>query len=100
MYFEFVKTTVDKVEGKGNDAASVVTSLRLLRLLRLTRMFRVVPKLLVLLKGIAAAIFPMFYTLLLLLVFLYAFGVFFAMRTRGRGIVATVSPDVNVLFGS
>jgi len=66
--------------------------LRLVRLLRLTRMarciklLRAMPELLVLLKGMAAAARSVFYTLVLLCVLLYVFGITFTQLLRKEAV--------------
>jgi len=57
------------------DSLQVIRSLRLMRVARLTRLFRVVPQLMVLLKGITQAMSSLLFTLLLLGVFTYMFAV-------------------------
>lgn len=56
---------------------------RLFRLARMTRLIRVVPEVMTLLKGIFAAFRSVFFTLLLLLVMLYIFGIFFKSQAVG-----------------
>lgn len=69
-------------------AVKELTILRTVRLLRLTRLGRVarllraVPEVVTLLKGIAAAIRSVFFTLLLLLVLLFVFGVVFKTQAK------------------
>jgi len=69
-------------------AVKEFTILRTIRLLRLTRLGRIarllraVPEVVTLLKGIAAAIRSVFFTLLLLLVLLFVFGVVFKTQAK------------------
>mmetsp|Transcript_29049 Transcript_29049/g.69177 ORF Transcript_29049/g.69177 Transcript_29049/m.69177 type:complete len:745 (-) Transcript_29049:80-2314(-) len=69
-------------------AVKELTILRTVRLLRLTRLGRIarllraVPEVVTLLKGIAAAIRSVFFTLLLLLVLLFVFGVVFKTQAK------------------
>eukprot|EP00928_Gymnodinium_smaydae_P024702 TRINITY_DN19914_c0_g8_i1.p1 TRINITY_DN19914_c0_g8~~TRINITY_DN19914_c0_g8_i1.p1 ORF type:complete len:615 (+),score=99.91 TRINITY_DN19914_c0_g8_i1:48-1892(+) len=72
------------------DGSSIgnVGSLRFVRMLRLTRMARMIrllramPELMVLIKGIAIATRTVFFTLCLLLVFVYLFGIALAQMTE------------------
>jgi len=63
--------------------------LRLFRLLRLTRMARMVrllramPELMILIKGMVAAFRSVFFTLCLLVIILYVFGIMFRQLTEG-----------------
>eukprot|EP00438_Fugacium_kawagutii_P012119 Skav220368 [mRNA] locus=scaffold609:151450:157723:+ [translate_table: standard] len=59
-----------------------VRLLRLTRLGRIARLLRAVPEVVTLLKGIAAAIRSVFFTLLLLLVLLFVFGVVFKTQAK------------------
>lgn len=66
--------------GGNSDAMSDFALLRMMRLLRLTRMVRLmrsVPELLTLLKGMSIAARSVAYTLLLLLIIMYIFGIIF-----------------------
>merc|ERR1719265_1702587 len=68
--------------GMGN--ASLLRLLRLLRLSRMARMARLLrsmPELLVLIKGMIAAIRSVFFTLLLLVLLLYVFSILFRQMT-------------------
>ena len=57
----------------------------MLRLGRIARLLRAVPEVVTLLKGIAAAIRSVFFTLLLLLVLLFVFGVIFKTQAKEAG---------------
>eukprot|EP00929_Paragymnodinium_shiwhaense_P073585 TRINITY_DN3755_c0_g1_i2.p1 TRINITY_DN3755_c0_g1~~TRINITY_DN3755_c0_g1_i2.p1 ORF type:complete len:644 (-),score=210.37 TRINITY_DN3755_c0_g1_i2:211-2061(-) len=83
----WVMFIVMKINGGG---ASINTGvLKLLKLLRLSRMARMarllrsMPELLIMIKGMVAAIRSVFFTLLLLVLLIYIFGVFFRQMTRG-----------------
>jgi hypothetical protein len=70
-------------EGGGESGMGQLSILRLLRLLRLTRMarlMRAVPELLTLVKGMAAAGRSVFCTLVLMLGFIYIFGIIFTTQ--------------------
>merc|ERR1719261_1833076 len=73
--------------GEGGGGMGNASLLRLLRLLRLSRMARVarllrsMPELLVLIKGMIAAIRSVFFTLLLLFLLLYVFAILFRQLT-------------------
>merc|ERR1740130_2672469 len=68
-------------EESGNRSTSIDLSVlrlaRLMRLSRLTRLLRSVPEVVTLLKGIVQALWSVFFTLLLFMVLLYAFGIIF-----------------------
>eukprot|EP00439_Symbiodinium_sp_Y106_P009829 s3784_g1.t1 len=76
------------VDSSDVHAVKELTILRTVRLLRLTRLGRIarllraVPEVVTLLKGIAAAIRSVFFTLLLLLVLLFVFGVVFKTQAK------------------
>merc|ERR1740121_2736337 len=79
----------------GGGGSGNMTILRIARLLRLSRMarmvrlFKAMPELLILMKGIAAAMRSVFFTLLLLMLLLYVFGIAFKQLTAD----ATIGPD-------
>jgi len=67
--------------------ASVLRLLRLLRLFRVARMaklLRAVPELLILVKGIGVATRSVFFTLVLLVVVIYVFGIAFTQLLKGE----------------
>merc|ERR1719183_2384679 len=71
-------------ESTGLGNASLLRLLRLLRLSRMARMARLLrsmPELLVLIKGMIAAIRSVFFTLLLLFLLLYVFSILFRQLT-------------------
>merc|ERR1719362_1677996 len=66
--------------GGGLGNASILRIARLLRLTRMARMarlLRAMPELLILIKGMAAAMRSVFFTLALLVLILYVFGIAF-----------------------
>merc|ERR550534_2369971 len=68
------------LDGGGLGNASILRMARLLRLSRMARMarlFRAMPELLILINGMAAAMRSVGFTLLLLIVVLYVFGIAF-----------------------
>eukprot|EP00443_Scrippsiella_acuminata_P063161 CAMPEP_0115440850 /NCGR_PEP_ID=MMETSP0271-20121206/36513_1 /TAXON_ID=71861 /ORGANISM="Scrippsiella trochoidea, Strain CCMP3099" /LENGTH=815 /DNA_ID=CAMNT_0002866603 /DNA_START=107 /DNA_END=2552 /DNA_ORIENTATION=- len=82
--------------GMGN--ASILRLLRLLRLSRMARMARLLrcmPELLILVKGMKAAMRSVFFTLLLLFFLLYIFGIAFVQITAD-----SASDDVRRYFAS
>jgi hypothetical protein len=69
--------------------ASVLRVARLLRLTRMARMARLlkaVPELVILLKGLAAALRSVFFTLILLFALLYIFAIAFTQLLRGEDV--------------
>jgi voltage-gated sodium channel len=85
--------------------ASILRMARLLRLLRMARMarlLRALPELLVLIKGMAAAARSVFFTLMLLLVLLYVFGIAFtqllANEDVGKEHFYSVSKSMHTLW--
>mmetsp|Transcript_79533 Transcript_79533/g.165157 ORF Transcript_79533/g.165157 Transcript_79533/m.165157 type:complete len:858 (+) Transcript_79533:102-2675(+) len=69
--------------------ASILRMARLLRLSRMARMvrlFRAMPELLILLKGMAAATRSVFFTLCLLMIVLYVFGIAFRQLTDSTAV--------------
>jgi len=60
---------------------SVFRVLRLLRIARMTRLLRAIPVVLILLKGIIAAFKSVFFTLVLLAVFVYVFAIIFRSQS-------------------
>lgn len=76
-------------QGGGNSSLGGGSILRLLRLARLTRLLRMVrllramPELLVLVKGVVAALRSVVFTLLLLLVMIYIFSIVFVQVSKG-----------------
>lgn len=69
--------------------ASVLKLLRLLRLTRMARMVRLLramPELMILIKGMAVAMRSVFFTLCLLMVIIYIFGIAFAQLTYNTGV--------------
>lgn len=85
--------------------ATLVRMLRLLRITRVARMARLLrsmPEILILIKGMVAAIRSVFFTLLLLVVLLYIFGILFkqlSMSTQtGDSYFSTVPRSMNQLI--
>jgi len=64
-------------QGGSLGGTSILRIFRLLRLSRMARMLRSMPELMILVKGIMAAIRSVFFTLLLLTMVLYVFGIAF-----------------------
>merc|ERR1719424_1906598 len=73
--------------GGGSGGLGNASILRLARLLRLSRMMRMarllrsMPELLILIKGMVAAFRSVFFTLLLLVLFIYVFAIYFRQMT-------------------
>eukprot|EP00929_Paragymnodinium_shiwhaense_P108048 TRINITY_DN7437_c1_g1_i1.p1 TRINITY_DN7437_c1_g1~~TRINITY_DN7437_c1_g1_i1.p1 ORF type:complete len:598 (+),score=184.32 TRINITY_DN7437_c1_g1_i1:87-1880(+) len=73
----------------GGESLGNTSLLKLLKLLRLSRMARMarllrsMPELLILIKGMVAAVRSVFFTLLLLVLLVYVFGIYFRQMTRG-----------------
>merc|ERR1719329_2028593 len=63
--------------------ASILRLLRLARLSRMARMLRSMPELLILIKGMVAAIRSVGFVLLLLIIMMYVFSIAFVQLTRG-----------------
>lgn len=91
MVFEtWVMTSVLYFSSSGSSAADFgnATLLKLLRMMRLSRMarmmrlMRAIPELMILIKGMAVATRSVFFTLCLLMIFMYVFGVAFTQLTR------------------
>lgn len=85
--FMVIETWVLPVVLSGSSGSNMgsLSTLRLLRLARLTRMVRLmrsVPELLTLIKGMARATTSVASTLTLLIIFLYVFGLVFAMQYK------------------
>jgi len=85
--------------------ASVLRIARLMRLTRMARMARLLrafPELLILIKGMVASMRSVFTTLLLLVLFLYVFGIAFAQLTSGtkpgRELFSDVSTSMYTLL--
>jgi len=74
--------------GLGNaKSASIVRLLRLLRLTRMARMaklLRSMPELLILIKGMVAAVRSVFFTLVLLFLLMYVFAIYFRQMADGE----------------
>lgn len=89
MIFEtWLMTIVLLAMGGGGVDLGGAGLIRLLRLLRLSRMARMarllrsMPDLLILIKGMVAAIRSVFFTLLLLVILIYVFAIFFRQMSR------------------
>jgi len=67
-------------------ALSVFRLARLVRLTRMTRLLRAVPEVITLLKGIVAALRSVFFTLVLLVLLLYIFGIIFRSEAKGSSV--------------
>lgn len=93
-------------EGSSNGLLANASILRLARLMRLSRLFRMVrllrmvPELLILVKAIAAAMRSVGFTLLLLVIVLYAFGIGFTQLLRGSEIGDVSFPGVLISMQS
>jgi hypothetical protein len=68
--------------GLSTRAGGLLRIARLVRLTRLTRLIREVPEVMTLAKGIVAAFRSVFYTLVLLLLILYVFGIIFKSQVQ------------------
>ncbi|CAJ1376440.1 unnamed protein product [Effrenium voratum] len=98
----WVMTAVLLVTGAGTSSGllSNASILRLARLMRLSRLFRMarllrmVPELLILVKAIAAAMRSVGFTLLLLVIVLYVFGIGFTQLLRGSLVGSDTFPGV------
>merc|ERR1719456_1753997 len=98
------ETWILVVASDGGNSGPDLGSLRLLRLLRLSRMVRLmrsVPELLTLVKGMMAATRSVFSTLVLLVLFIYVFGIIFTGLYRCEsGDCPDIDPDMIAYFGS
>merc|ERR1719159_487672 len=109
MIFEtWVMTIIYLIIGTGNDNSGLgnASILRLVRLLRLTRMarmarlLRAMPELMILVKGIFVATRSVFFTLCLLFIVIYVFGIAFTQLV-GKWMPAefgTVSESMHTLL--
>jgi hypothetical protein len=95
MVFEtWVITAMALASGVGGDMGSI-SILRLVRLLRLTRLarvarlFRAVPELLIIIRGLCAAVRSVVFTLTLLLSLIYVFAIAFTQLCAGTGCEAS-----------
>jgi len=66
----------------GSSWANGLAVLRLLRLSRMARLLRALPEMMMLIKGITSAMKSVFYTLCLLVMLLYIFGIIFKHQTQ------------------
>merc|ERR1712003_287953 len=88
MIFEtWIMFVVVAAAGGGGQSLGNAGMLRILRLLRLSRMARMarllrsMPELLILIKGMVAALRSVFFTLLLLVILMYVFAILFRQMT-------------------
>jgi len=89
MVFEtWIMFTFQLIAGSGaggsTGGAGMIRILRLLRLsrmMRMARLLRSMPELLILIKGMVAAFRSVFFTLLLLVLFIYVFAIYFRQMT-------------------
>jgi len=72
----------------------VIRLLRLTRMARVVRLMRAVPELMTLVKGMWVATRSMFFTLCLLMIFLYGFGIAFTQLARDFSVGAIFFPNV------
>lgn len=72
----------------------IVRLVRLTRMARLTRLLRAVPELMILIKGVVAAARSVFFTLVLLIVLLYIFGIAFTQLLKSTDVGAQYFPSV------
>eukprot|EP00929_Paragymnodinium_shiwhaense_P053376 TRINITY_DN26706_c0_g5_i1.p1 TRINITY_DN26706_c0_g5~~TRINITY_DN26706_c0_g5_i1.p1 ORF type:complete len:661 (-),score=212.09 TRINITY_DN26706_c0_g5_i1:72-2054(-) len=95
----WVMTIFLVIDGGGGSMGNAGT-IRLLRLLRLSRMARMarllrsMPELLILIKGMVAAVRSVFFTLLLLVILTYVFAVFFRQTTQDTELESEYFPTV------
>lgn len=88
-------TTTNSADGAGGPNMREYSVLRIARLLRLSRLGRIVrllrifPEIMTLLKGIAYAMRSVFFTLLLLLILLFLFGIVFKTQAKETGLEET-----------
>merc|ERR1719335_443421 len=91
----------DGTGGGGN--AGIIRIARLLRLSRMLRMgklLRVMPELMIMIKGMKAATRSVFFTLLLLLVIMYVFAIAFVQLSDGSDVGAKHFDDVSAAMYS
>lgn len=77
--------------GAGAGNVSIMRLARLLRLSRMARMgklLRLMPELMIMLKGMIAATRSVFFTLLLLIIILYIFGIGFVQLSKGNDVIS------------
>jgi len=104
----WVMTTILFFTGEGSSSGLLgnASILRLARLMRLSRLFRMVrllrmvPELLILVKAIAAAMRSVGFTLLLLVIVLYIFGIGFTQLLRGSDLGKSNFPGVLISMQS
>mmetsp|Transcript_45029 Transcript_45029/g.84592 ORF Transcript_45029/g.84592 Transcript_45029/m.84592 type:complete len:826 (-) Transcript_45029:61-2538(-) len=92
-----------KESGAGLGNASVLRLVRLLRLTRMARMarlLRAVPEMMILIKGILVAIRSVFFTLLMLAIIIYIFGVAFAQLCKDTPLEKLYFENVHVSMSS
>lgn len=87
----------DSGSGLGN--ASILRLMRLLRLSRMARMarlLRAMPELLILVKGMVAAVRSVFFTLVLLLLLVYVFAILYRQLTRDDNVGKERFPNLAI----
>lgn len=81
--FSYVWVSGEEEHSLGSNTA-VLRLIRLLRLSRLMRMLRSMPDLMILIKGMSAAMTSVFYVMCLLLMITYVFGIVFTQLSQGN----------------
>jgi len=82
---------------ESNDEAGILGVLRLFRLLRLARMARMLrsmPELMILIKGMLAAMRSVFFVMCLLLIIMYVFAIIFTQLAKGTAMGAFYFPNI------
>lgn len=96
-FLSLIFVIADTKGGKNLGNASVLKLMKLLRLSRMARMVRLlraIPELMILIKGISVATRSVFFTLCLLLVILYIFGIAFTQLTLDTAVGSRYFKDV------
>eukprot|EP00927_Polykrikos_kofoidii_P002552 TRINITY_DN11018_c0_g1_i1.p1 TRINITY_DN11018_c0_g1~~TRINITY_DN11018_c0_g1_i1.p1 ORF type:complete len:827 (+),score=157.68 TRINITY_DN11018_c0_g1_i1:169-2481(+) len=84
----------DTEDVKSVGALRILRIFRLLRLARVARLLRAAPELFILVKGMAVATKSIFFTLCLLTVIIYTFGIAFTQLMDGTDVGKTMFPTV------
>merc|ERR1712190_170761 len=82
-----VMLSADQTQGSGLGGASILRLFRLLRLSRMARMLRSMPELMILIKGMVAAIRSVFFVMALLIIVTYMFAIALTLLADGVDVV-------------
>merc|ERR1719195_2617886 len=86
IVFACINNTVNEASLSNTSVLRLVRLVRIVRMARMAKLVRLMPELMILLKGMMVATQTVFYTLCLLMLFIYIFAIAFMQLTKGTSL--------------